>query len=595
MDYKNKYLKYKQKYLNLKNKINKGGVIPGYLSEGLYDSMGKIYIDDDMETALDRISVISTKYKYGVFNIFRIAYNIFVKKKLSKRYNVLLKKLSSHTDYASFHNLLKNTLFLSNSNDYLHYESNTYGLIYFIFALYTKLYITPPYNTQITFNNATDELTLKYSDDTEEILTHRLFLNLYGNTQPFNNINQIISYIDPPDDNIGLIESLLGNMLNLGTNPKIMKEFRDDVIVHRCKSYIVDYQNIYHILRDMFKYSDDTIKLLLRRYFAYLVYGGHYVIIVYKPSSSGHVHHDSLTDDIIYDPLLDYFFDLKNAKNELYDMNIIDDYRPHIILRKKLNKKFFLVNFQSNRRGSSNYDDYIFWVIAISFYNFYQVTIEELHEMEESVVNAENIINNLHILTNDKQKIIQSENSNDKNILNFGQMKFKTNISNYKYINNIVDGVDNIDVIIDNNSVLENYLCSFYECVTYDFIQDVSSGVVNISSLTLRQIYNNIHFVTYDFYMLDVNNYYDVNISYLDAIVNGDEHVFENINFAKNIKKVTFAKTNIEVDINGYLFYYFIKLIQHKIFKYPNGSLDMVIFVEEINNVNNNYVDWIDI
>lgn len=301
------------------------------------------------------------------------------------------------------------------------------------------------------------------------------YIRYTGNTKYFQ-------IIDPPDNKINLVESVLGLALNLGVNPEVLSQFENDVIkVSPREINIIDFQNVLNVLNNELSavnfnninsYSQrEKLKIctrLILEFCARTLSWENYVIMVVKPSSM-------LSEKDISD-----IFFLDNPSDSLH---------PQSTIRRYLNIKFFLIsfNFVTNPAVSSNFDDYVFWTIAMSFYKFLEVR---------------NKTKLLKLITNDSQNLSRRENSNDKNILFFNNFSDIVHIEYIKDINN--DGTIG-DIIIKNSSktTLCTYLNILREILDFNFSTKTVYGqfpsVKSFQQFTIQEINFMINHVDFEF------------------------------------------------------------------------------------------------
>lgn len=496
-DYKYKYHKYKLKYTNEKMK---GG----------------------------QLSCISNKYRYGYdinrssyFDIFYIAHELYVK----GNYNPILSPSMDvrfngfeNRDTRAFKNLLKNNPAIA------HYVDNSFSLFDIIISIYKQYEVRKENSGQQhmyadlnsfersdTYDNYRKNCDdMDYSSKNKHSRTSTIYTGLELDREncdirKFNNStgmilssNDILNLcrdkffsstprmLNPPNNQLGLIESVLGNLLNIGCNSQSLDYFISD-IQNNCTTEIIDFQNIASILKEYYMTSNKTLseadcyKHALEQIVKYtynrIKDDNNYVVIVFKPSRY-------YQTDRVFGSDFDYI-------KSMFFGNDIGEYKSdpqqlmYKILGQQLNLRLFFINMSCNQVSSSNYDDFIFWAIAIGFYGIYSIS-------------ANNNIRNLKLITNDKQ--VMDGVDNTKNILNFNMCDF-INIDHIQYyLDDYQDTngktVRKIKTYTSNNTVLKFYLEILHCVLNYDYLKNYTKlsdvSTENINTFVENSIHGNI-------------------------------------------------------------------------------------------------------
>lgn len=291
-------------------------------------------------------------------------------------------------------------------------------------------------------------------------LTYDTFRTYVGT---FEHLQDSILIIDPPDNKINLVESVIGSALNIGVNSIILSNFEYEMRTNSgTMIYIIDYQNILNILywhyypennggrnRDRcYEFCADKIA----NFCLGKIRNGDYVIVIAKPST---------------------FLSEYDIRESFFNNNID--------LRQNLNSRFFLINMNlsTNPAQSNNFDDFVFWAIAVSFYKCLEV-----------IGNT----NALSLITNDRQSLSDSDKTNTKNIINFNG----NSVDNYEYISGNM--FNNYSVTVNNSkTTLCTYLNIFREILDLNF-NPISPFVRQSNqNLTIAQIYDSVYVEQKDF------------------------------------------------------------------------------------------------
>jgi hypothetical protein len=226
------------------------------------------------------------------------------------------------------------------------------------------------------------------------------------------------------EPDIDLIQAVLCNLLNICKHSDSLNDF----ILH-CrtrKTFILDFANVYGQLSIYFrqtkKLQSDSIIIhsvctLILNFCYKNIRDGHNVIIIIKPIE---MMSASFNDELqlIGNSIKDLFFGTEENKTE-----------EQKILIENLNKTFFIVHLQLiGITNSSNYDDFVFWCIAIGFYKIYKLYNTKINNL-------------LYLVTNDKQILVGDET---KNILNFNGVLFE-NMIHISYHKNNPTGIDSTE------------------------------------------------------------------------------------------------------------------------------------------------------
>lgn len=337
--------------------------------------------------------------------------------------------------------------------------------------------------------------------------------------------------LDPSDNDLNLVDSVVGLMLNIGVNKNCLDDFNGRI--WRTHTYIIDFQNILHILMKSTNpshFNRTTTKkekiiyftTMIQTFCAKKIRERHNVIVVLK--SSKYIEIDG------FDPVKEIFLGISKSKRN--SINLTNNYNENntsetsdaFLLSNNLNENLFLINLEPESRSSNNFDDFAFWVIAIAFYNYYE---------------KRSLNNNIFLLTNDFQSLYGVDtSSNNKNILNFN------NVENIVYYNCVNKDTENSFYINLKKSALEGYLNILREFLEYN-----DSGNPN-SNLSLDQVRNLINRKSYAEY---------------------GNHTMMDLLLSNGLDENLVLFSNSSVKYNGFAFFYSaIKYVQYKTFSNYN-------------------------
>lgn len=572
-NYKDKYLKYKTKYLNEKmkggqlscvsnkyrfgNNVNKSAYFDiFFIAHELFrvnyrpvlkpvTSIGAKGVETQESKAFKHMLKTNPTIDYYVKNSFTLFDYII---DIYKRYDVRKELVGAQHMYAKYDTIKYSDTYdnyISKCNDII-YESNSK-------RTKTRSNMDMNKNTHQYSELESDRENCnirKFNADTGMILSSNDILNLCR--EKF--FNSTLRLTDPPDNQLGLIESVLGNLMNIGCNTQSLNDFIHD-IKHAHTTEIIDFQNIASILFEHYKRTHPTVsdqechahalEQIVRYTHERIHNNENYVIIVFKPSQhyqSADGYGSRTDDDYIKSMFFGYDMRGTTPTFKPYSHTNQDMYGT---LGQLLNSRLFFINMSCSQRSSSNYDDYIFWAITIGFYGLYNT-------------HSHTYINNLKIITNDKQ--MMNDTTNTKNILNFNMCNF-THISHKQYYyENSYDKGDfyRINTYLSTNTVLKFYLEILHCVLNYDYLRNYAL----LSDLTTENI-NQI-----------VESHVDGSYGLMDAISMGE---------TQNYLVYTYTNPNTAVYsryLVGYMFFALIKYIQWGQFGEEYGSLQQDRVIE---------------
>jgi hypothetical protein len=334
--------------------------------------------------------------------------------------------------------------------------------------------------------------------------------------------------------NLDLVESLVGTLMGFNTNLELIDKFQFDII-RNMKTFIIDYQNL---LFGYINFANNQPMPEFLEFLANFIYieliKNNKIIIIYKPSNrdvyynNNNPRHNNPDEmDIVSDemnPIISsLIFLIDNSKNIMG----IDGYS---FIKKHININLFVIYTELqipllNANLSSNYDDFLFWIISIAFWNIYELF---------------NKTENIFLLTNDSQKtyynIPKIDNSNDKNIFNFSDNFniYKTTISSNNLFYQEQYQIGNSYLHLIKNILNENFF----------------SNKFLLSNLKLNDIYNYI--------FRNIYNIENIHTTYFDYLIQQNRLKYCYDNFSMNIRKI------YSLFPPGICFYAFIKYIQYK-------------------------------
>jgi hypothetical protein len=403
-----------------------------------------------------------------------------------------------------------------------------------------------------------------------------------------------------------LVETVLANMMNVSCNYNVIEHFKSLININNLKTIIIDFANIFYILLSQFKDKDIVLNRIFR-YIQFVInnkFTTTMVILVFKPIGN------------------------KNSPINV-DKSDLSNYIIKYNLQTELNIKLYMIDYElKSKFHSSSYDDLFFWIIGVAFFLIYY---KEYCNSPTNVVN--NKLQNIIFLTNDKQTIQLPNNSHIKDdanyvieqigkaneseypfgfhMINKGIQKFNIdffysenseNISIFNYNMNILDNqnlnssnniknlfpaltdLNNLDVFdwyydsntnkinfIKNNSNLHQLLRTFYQIM---MPYGNNTDMFNPSNLSVNQIVNyifcgkNLYNIYRDEKNIHLNNntpgYTPFENVYFYLHCNSNNNIFYNnfiIGQLPNIPQGPF------------IFYSFIKIIQHLKYGDINGSI----------------------
>jgi hypothetical protein len=352
--------------------------------------------------------------------------------------------------------------------------------------------------------------------------------------------------ISPPEEQIGLVESVIGNTIGIGCSEIIQPNYEKMVSEGR-QTYIIDYQNVFRKLIDAEKirFPGRSIRVLkvraiqrIKNFVNNQCGAGNFVIIVYKPSAGDYNITRTLDGRLVTsnadDFLLNHFFnnipygqpgDAGSCSNETDINTNIKKYLGSGLLQ--------IPCYFTEVSAASSYDDLIFWVIGICFYRVYE---------------RYGRIDNIHLVTNDKQTLAGHR---FKSLLDIGiqtiyQMKYFINPLTTMVESRIVGGT-----IEDPSHLLDLYLQTIFTGIDigYNSIGEGRRGV-QIDGAELENAL--------------INNRYDFGTikDYLNPSSPTSE--LKTMAFATDIDSMRLDGHYEDVYLIPYFFYAHIKYIQYK-------------------------------
>lgn len=497
--YQDKYLKYKKKYLELK-KVLKGGEFPCQTPPSS--------------------DTIPNKSVQTLYDIFAISWE--VSKKI--------------TDLGTFPLLDRNITWRLAEwwNRYSEAKGVDIGLLEYDTKLWKSAKI---------FGNQHCLYSTKKDGSRPTTIQSRIDFTNYINSSGDSEIRHIIS---PPEEHIGLIESVIGNTIGIGCSKEIEPKFENMVREGR-QTYIIDYQNVLSKLRDAENArirgrTQDVLKIRaiqrIKNFVNIQCSAGNFVIIVYKPSAGDYNittgPDGSLITSRDKDFLLKHFFNNIPVIQAGYAGTCTNEAEINTNIKHFLDSGLLQIPCYFTAVGGANsYDDLIFWIIGISFYRVYERFGQ---------------INNIHFVTNDKQNLAGHR---FKSLLDVGlqtiyQMKYFTNPRTGMVESRIVGG--GID---DPSHLLDLYLQTIFTGIDigYNSIGRGRRGV----EIDGTELINALISTTYDFGTIK---------DYLNP--SSPDSSLRTITFASDIHAMRIEGHYEDVYLIPYFFYAHIKYIQYK-------------------------------
>jgi hypothetical protein len=375
---------------------------------------------------------------------------------------------------------------------------------------------------------------------------HPMTPQCFSNTPDYseqkkNQINGIIQGIYDNIDNLdlGLIESIIGLMMDIECNNTKIREFLDNLRPRNTMGnfkqiYVIDFPNILYYIIDNIRQRNNVHPILsqqiiinraiqsIKDFCQRELENNNYIIIIFKPSHNLNIQLN------MYDNFKDIFFG-DGAVDTGY---LMETNEPNDIFKNLLNDTFFIINCQ-NTLGTpivpSNYDDFIFWIVSVSLFNILHFNGLDVQQ--------------LNLLTLDRQSLDDQQfaGTNIKNIFFFNNV----NIQHIEYIKN-TDGAIQIITNMNNNSILIQYIGVCHEILN-SFNKVNGNNPINIELCNTDDIFNEL-------YINMVN--YDPDI--------GQTTIYDYIEYCYRTKKSLnmFENNNINDYRGGMLFYGLIKYIQ---------------------------------
>ena len=387
----------------------------------------------------------------------------------------------------------------------------------------------------------------------------------FSNTDNYNilkktNINNcrraLGQYPDHDDNNLGLIESVIGLMIDYECVNAQITNFINDIRTNNRRIFIIDFPNILEhcieAIQDEYMRGDHVLFLalnIIKNFCREELLRGNYIIIVFKPSHQLHVRLDR------WDNFKEYFFNDGDPITNFMDTNDDDD-----VFKRRLDETFFIINFQlppGIQANASNYDDFIFWVISISFFNLLSANLLNIRLLTLLTLDTQNLTDMRHGRTN------------RKNIFFYDAQNFY----HIQYIRQ-PDTVIRIDTVINQNSTLTLYiryvhtLLNHYNRVSIVNIaqngaligiQNPPLDSVDIHDVDTLSIFHNIFNVPVTFSAIPYPSLIDYVHSY-----------YRNIRI---IPLNEFKNNNILGYCGGLIFYANIKYIQHSLYGRYDGTI----------------------
>lgn len=366
-----------------------------------------------------------------------------------------------------------------------------------------------------------------------------------------------------PEFKLDLVESLVGVLMGLNTNLDLINRFYIDIRDIGTKTFIIDYQNLHLGYNGINNNGQDFLKFLAKFIYEELKRRNK-IIIIYKPHNID-IHHEvkDYQMDVDYGQLNPIIKSLILLINEINVGQEDNNYR-HNFMREHLNIDLFIIytKFPEGQPNlTSSYDDLLFWIISIAFWNIYEIL---------------NQTDNIFLLTNDSQKTIYNppnhylNNNNDKNIFNF-----QHNFNIYKTVkSNDSSGRYNEELYVVGNSYLHLIIK-----ILNEYVDNENSKKLQISNLTLREIHNFIF----------INKY----------LFEGHIPIKTYFQFLRDKGKLTYCYSNFtflnrdktfDLFPPGICFYAFIKYIQNRKHGNPDGAYEFPDMFLRMNG-NNFYIN----
>ena len=319
-----------------------------------------------------------------------------------------------------------------------------------------------------------------------------------------------------------LIENILAVGLKNEYNFNVICNFVEYIQDNDKKVYIIDHRNIHETLyqkclekkQTEFECTNNHIMPTILKFINEKCSEGHHVILIYKQDK--------------FDNLDDFG-------------EMLRKYETYVHLKTKFH--FICHEYITETPESSSYDDFVFWVIAMCIYKLFTHF---------------NIVNNLILLTNDKQSIYESSDTNKerfKNLFKFTEKFGNTektgkiinlNKLNYKSNNYDTNKISyNMFTSYECNNI-DRYLYVFKELTTYfelnsdEFLEKYDNNDTIRNEIYVKQyrFSNNLHTTMYNY--LKKGGNIDVNALQYNSKLNKYEEIY----------------------VLPYMFYSYIKLIQ---------------------------------